>query len=315
VELRVAIVGCGRMGRERAAAATKLGAKVVTAVDSDPGAAEQLARLLPDCATAADASELDWPSLDAVFVCTPPFARGSVELAAVAAAVPVFMEKPVGLSRDQCLPLAAALERTPCLTAVGYMNRYRESVAAARRLLTDRTVLGVSCSWVTGPYGVSWWSEESLSGGCVNEQTTHLVDMTRYLVGEVAEVQAMASFSAGPPSTVEAASFNLRLTTGQLCSMLYSCQADTKMVDFQVFTDKGTVRLEGWDFQLVGGGIAVDADRSQIFLREVSAFFRAVTAGRNGSILCDFRDALRTQQVVDALRGSLQKGTVERVPA
>jgi myo-inositol 2-dehydrogenase / D-chiro-inositol 1-dehydrogenase len=311
MRLRVGIVGCGRMGRERAAAATALGAKIVAAVDADAGAAQRLAADFRACGVAEDADDLAWRSLDAVFVCTPPSARGTVELAAIAERVPLFIEKPVGLSREQCLPVEAALEGRPCINAVGYMNRYRRSVEAARRRLATRTILGVSCNWVSAPYRVPWWNT---SGGGINDLTTHLVDMARYLVGEIDHVQGIASSSPDRETTVEAASFNLRFATGQPCSMLYSCRAASKMVDFRVFTSDGTVHLRGWDFRLVGGGMRPDVDRSAIFRREVAAFFDAVRSGRDVPIRCDFSDALRTQAVVDALRRSLQSGGAEPVP-
>src|SRR4051812_15358679 len=122
--LRVGIVGAGRMGRERARAAKLLGAEVVAVCDPDLERATALAsdvhaEVLPDTA------HLDMSELDVLFECTPPAARGGVQEKAIAAGVALFVEKPIGLDAQQCLPLLELLDKRPVVNAAGYMNRYR----------------------------------------------------------------------------------------------------------------------------------------------------------------------------------------------
>jgi myo-inositol 2-dehydrogenase / D-chiro-inositol 1-dehydrogenase len=312
-ELRVAIVGCGRMGRERATAATQLGARVVEVCDTNSEMARDLAATLPECRALQNVWSLSWHALDAVFVCTPPYTRGPVECAAIARDVPVFMEKPVGLSVAQCLPIQAALQVHPVLTAVGYMNRYRESVQRARQAIAKKTILGVACHWVGGVYRVPWWREKKLSGGPLNEQATHLVDLARYLVGEITEVHGLMSPAEAPTEQVHTAGLHLRFAAGPLCAMLYSCMSDTKMISFQVFTPETKVQLEGWNFQLVEDGTnepmpLPDLRREAIFQQEVAAFLADVATHSRQNILCDFEDAMKTQGVVDALQRSIETG-------
>jgi len=312
-ELRVAIVGCGRMGRERATAATHVGARVVEVCDTDAQRAMELAAVLPGCCARQDAGALSWPELDAVFVCSPPYTRGPVECAAIEREVPVFMEKPVGLSAAHCLPIQTALERHPVLTAVGYMNRYRASVQRARQVLANQPILGVACHWVNGVYRVPWWRDKQLSGGPLNEQATHLIDLARYIVGEVTEVHGLMAPAQAPIEHVHSAGVHLRFAAGPLCSMLYSCMSQTKMINFQVFTSETRVYLEGWDFHLVEDGTnepppLPDRTREAIFAHEVAAFLKDVAAHSRRHILCDFTDAMKTQSVVDALQRSIETG-------
>src|SRR5213593_3604347 len=131
--LRLAIVGAGRMGRERARAATSLGARVVTVCDPDFQRARDLAFEL-QAAALREPEQIAWGALDALFVCTPPGARGRAETLAIDAAVPLFVEKPVGVCAEQLLPVLRGLEARRVVSAVGYMNRYRDSVLRARRL-------------------------------------------------------------------------------------------------------------------------------------------------------------------------------------
>src|SRR5207245_9417669 len=101
--LRIAIVGCGRMGLQHARTASHLGHRITVACDVDLARATALASAYPGCQAITDPAAIRWAGVDAGFVCTPPFARGPVELFAARARVPLFLEKPVGLSAAQCL--------------------------------------------------------------------------------------------------------------------------------------------------------------------------------------------------------------------
>lgn len=311
----VAIVGCGRMGRQRARAALGLGARVVALHDEDVARADELAALAPGSTVVKDWRDLDFAALDAVFVCTPPHARGPVELAALDAGVPVFVEKPLALSAPHTDALHDVLRRTSVITAVGYMNRYRPSVVRARDALHGRAVLGMSASWAGGRYAVPRWADDARSGGPINEQATHLVDLARYLVGDIREVHAIADERGGPAATTEAIAVTLRFASGGLGSLFYSCQAPQKWINLQVFGESAHVFLDGWDFRLRqdDGRLFPDvpADRDEIFTIEVAAFFDALRTGSRDSIRSDVLDAIETQRAVDAIRRSLVSHRIE----
>ena len=85
--LRIAIVGCGRMGLQHARSASQLGHRIRVACDVDVARASALASEHPGCEVVTDAANVRWDEVDAAFVCTPPFARGPVELFAAQAGV------------------------------------------------------------------------------------------------------------------------------------------------------------------------------------------------------------------------------------
>lgn len=316
---RVAVVGCGRMGLLRMEGALRHGASVVAAYDDNADTAAALAARAPGCRVLSDPGELDWDGLDAVFVCTPPVARGPVETRAAQEGRAVFVEKPVGLGASQLESFRRAAADGGVLTAVGYMNRYRESVRGAREALRGATVLGAAGNWVNASYAVPWWGQRELSGGPVNEQATHLVDLARYLVGEVRQVQAVVTEHPDRPGMAGSAAVTLQFDDGVLGSLLYSCRATVKEIGFRVFTVDGAVRLDGWDLaRLDGNGAAGSApapaaDRYQVFHDETAAFLTAVAGGPRDAVLCDLEDAVRTQHVVDAIHRAAASGRAEVV--
>ena len=300
--LRVAVIGSGRMGRERLRTARAWGAEIAGVYDIDPArAAAAGAPVL------SDPDDLQRSGCDAVFVCTPPNERSAYALAAIHAGAALFVEKPVGATSAAVQAITDALAMRPVLTAVGYMNRYRASVQLAARLLGGQQIIGAAGFWVCGTYAVPWWADPAASGGPHNEQATHLYDLCRVLAGEVDDVESLFHQPvAGAPL---AAATVVRFASGAIGTLFYSCQATAKDIGIRVFTAAGSIALSGWDLRLsentIDGARASEATPEDIFLIETSAFLDAVATGDASSIRCDWADALRTQRLVEAAAASL----------
>jgi myo-inositol 2-dehydrogenase / D-chiro-inositol 1-dehydrogenase len=174
-------------------------------------------------------------------------------------------------------------------------------------VLAGRRVLGIACHWNGRKYTVPWWLDKALSGGPLNEQATHLVDLARIIVGEIESVCALASPS---PQSDPALTFAIlfRFENGSVGTVLYSCQAKEKDIAFRVLTEEGVLELSGWDFQLTTNTIdeTFPADQKEdIFLKETQRFLSAVRRSDQGVVECDYAEANRTQSVVDAIQHSL----------
>ena len=308
---RIGIIGCGRAGREHARASTLLGARVALLCDPDISRARTLANEYSGSVVLEDFHNIDWSSIDAVFVCTPPGARGPAELAAFQAGIPVMLEKPVGLSAEGCRPLLKALQKKPVINSVGYMNRYRHSVISAQKLFENTELVGIVCNWIGGIYRVPWWLQRNASGGPFNEQGTHLVDLCRLFLGEVKEVFAMAGNSSVDEDIQETVVVALRFSNEKLATIFYSCRASEKHIQFQVFSTSHSVSLEGWDLRT---SAAITSSAEDIYLKEDAAFFNAISSDDQGAIKSSLEDAVRTQLVVDAIQRSVISQKPEQVP-
>jgi myo-inositol 2-dehydrogenase/D-chiro-inositol 1-dehydrogenase len=305
--LRVGIIGCGRMGKERARCVSALGATVAFIHDVERSRADELARAYPGCAVATDTSEVVCARPDALFVCTPPSARGFVEMEAIALGVPFFVEKPIGISAQNVAPVRDALRKASLIHAVGYMNRVRLSVEHARRILHNRQILAISGYWVGRKYLVPWWLRSSDSGGPVNEQATHLIDLSRFLGGNIVGVSFTTGSILEKSDSQLSAAFLLAFESGALGSLFYSCEAKDKQIALRVITPEGGLDLTGWDLRLtsntIDGSGVCDAPED-IFLSETGRFLAAVASKNVENISCTFEDAWQTQLVVDRLRSA-----------
>ena len=297
-QLRVGIVGCGRMGRERARCSEASGAQVAAVFDIEPERSS-------DLASKYGAESLNRPEdffgrgLDAIFVCTAPGARGPAEGDCIHAGLPFYVEKPIGISLERSRDTLARLQQSPVLNGVGYMNRYRRSIALAKEVLKTTEAIGFSAYWVCKRYGVPWWESEIDSGGPHNEQATHLFDLCRYLLGDIERVQSSFRENSQVSSLLEC-------RRGVLGTAFYSCDGNEKNIGLRIFTRHGSLTLSGWNFCLAENTVdgRLVEENEDIFLVETASFLEAVQSGHTGLVKSDFFDAAQTQAVMDAVRES-----------
>ena len=254
-----------------------------------------------------------WAEIDLIFVCTPPTSRGLLEEQAVANDVPFFVEKPIALHSSQLENLRSALATRPVVNAVGYMNRYRASVQRLKTSIEADRTIAMSAQWTNSTYKVPWWGDKRSSGGPVNEQATHFVDLARFLFGEIAAVSALTQPHYEHRDLVGTAAINLQFANGLVGSMLYSCQAEYKSIAFRAQTMNDEHLLEGWELA-DRNERHHSGNKNEIFEIETNAFVDAVL-GEQDKVLSDVADAIHTQVVMDSIAEAISSGEVVLVPS
>jgi predicted dehydrogenase len=189
--MRLAIVGAGAVGRKRVAAARACGFPVVAVADADPARAAELASVAGARACSWREAVADGDA-DAVIVATSHDALAEVALAAVTAGRNLLLEKPAARSAAELRPLLQAARERGRVVRVGYNHRFHPALAKARALVAD----GVAgpLMYVRGRYGhggrpgmeAEWRCRPELSGGGeLIDQGSHLIDLTRWFLGDV----------------------------------------------------------------------------------------------------------------------------------
>jgi len=225
--LRTAILGCGRFARRHAAILSGLDQVEVVgfcdtvrdnAVAYNQSYAGGQAQVYDDYARMfADLR------LDLVYICLPPYAHEREVELACRHGVHFLIEKPIALSLELAERMAAAVAASGVKTQVGFMYRHGAATQHLKQALTDNPpargafmTLSYSCNALHRP----WWRDRSKSGGQLVEQAIHLLDLTRYFLGEPAEVfatQANLFHRDVPDYTVEDASATvIRFRSGSL---------------------------------------------------------------------------------------------------
>jgi len=258
----------------------------------------------------------DSEKLDAVYICLPPFAHGDQELEAVRRGLPIFVEKPVATTVQKAEEILAAIQKEGVVNAVGYHWRSMDITARAREHLEGQAVGFALGSWTGGMPGVSWWRVLAESGGQMVEQTTHIFDLARYLLGEAKSVHALArtGLMKGVENyTVHDASVtNILFASGAVASITSACMLNTGgYVGLDLYLKEQVLRLDSRNLTVEKPtGKEVFYLGNNPTLEEDTAFIRAVQSGDPSGIRSPYSDAVKTLKLTLAATQSAIEGRV-----
>ena len=260
---------------------------------------------------------LDSENLTAMYVVVPTFAHYDAEILAAQQGVHMLLEKPVVPSMEKGLEILEAVQKSGVLTSVGYQQRYTGWAKQGREFLKDKTVaMALAYRWGGLP-GTPWWRVMAQSGGQIVEQTTHQIDLLRYLVGDVAEVHAY--YATRALNDVEnldipdVYALSLKFEKGAVGTLSSTCVLrngggsngiDIIMRDMRATVDGNGVTV------FPGGAAEVGEIRESEDIDEV--FMAAIRSGDGSGILSDFEDGLRSLDISLAANKSAETGQPER---
>lgn len=315
--LKIGIVGTGWFSDMHAKLLSGMeGVRIAAVCGSTLEKASRMAGQYGDAAAYARITDmLDGNRLDAVYVCVPPFAHGEIELALAERGIPFLVEKPLGTDTETPSAIMQAVLEKKLITSVGYHFRYMDGTARAQELLRDRTVgMGLGY-WMGSMPGVYWWRKMEGSGGQFVEQTTHIVDLIRYLLGEVDEVYA--AFASRFKHTQEdgvtvpdVGTATFRMKNGAVVSVSNTCMMPIgHTVGLHLYTDAGVLELSHSGLkELTESRTTEYKNRTNPYEAENKAFLHAVRTGDTSMIRSTYEDAFRTQEVTVAVNRSAAAG-------
>jgi predicted dehydrogenase len=193
---RVAVIGCGLIGRKRLQA-LPAGAEVVALVDLDLGRAEALAATLPATGAGLRVADsipagLGGVQADVAIVATVHSALGPSTLAALEAGCHVLVEKPGAHRLEDLLAVRDTARAAGKVVKVGFNHRFHSSLLRAHDIASQKPYGDLM--HIRGRYGhggrpgyeKEWRARREASGGGeLVDQGIHLIDLTRYIAGDV----------------------------------------------------------------------------------------------------------------------------------
>lgn len=299
MDVRVALVGSGRMGAFHGASLARRipGARLAAVADPAPGTAERLAAELGAPASYTDPAEaFASPDVDAVVIAAPARFHSDLVVAAAAAGKPVFCEKPVGLALADVDRAIDAARAAGVVLQVGFNRRFAADWRAARALLDDGTLgtprLLRSVTRDPGGFDPSRIAPDTI----FNETLIHDFDTLRFLNpgADAVEVHAFADALVEPEwrdrGLLDTAVVTVRFDNGAV-GVAEACFEAAYGYDVrgEVFGSAGMATLgDGRRTGLVLSGAAgrvVDTVRSDqellpdAYVAELAAFVEAVRSG------------------------------------
>ncbi len=262
----------------------------------------------------ADYKEMfDKVDMDALYVCTPPFAHGEQERIACHKGIPMFIEKPIGVTWEQSVIINEMIKQTNLITSVGYHWRYGADAQTALKLLKDEIVLGSLGYWMGGMPGVSWWRVRAESGGQHVEQTTHIFDLCRFIVGSNAVLVHGVANSGGMTDVEnydvdDISMVNIEFENGVIANIASACaMKGFGRVKWEVFCPGLVLTLGGGELSVNRGGETEEVEAEPTLNRD-RVFIDAVKSGDGSKILSPYSDALETHKITMAASKSFKTG-------
>ena len=227
--VKFAIIGCGLIGKKRAACLPPDSLAVVC--DLDRARAESLAATVPGCRAVTDPAEIfQSDDVDAVIISAVNSALSSLTGDAIRGGKHVLVEKPVAfLAAEAEALLALAQEKRVCVRA-GYNHRFHPAFQKAREIV-DSGALG-PLMFLRGRYGHGgrvgydreWRADPKLSGGGeLIDQGVHLIDLARWFLGDFTFIDGFAKTYFWDMPVDDNAFLNLRTAQDQTAWLHVSC--------------------------------------------------------------------------------------------
>ena len=290
------------------------GVELVAFCDVVQEKAEQAAEKYDGQAYTDIQAMLSQGGLDAIYISIPPFAHGAPERAVIEAGLPMFVEKPVHMDAAEARQIAAQVESKGLITAAGYQERYLDIIDKAKELLETRRVGFFMAYWMGGMPG-KWWRDKSKSGGQVHEQTTHEIDMARYLFGEAKRVYAVQRTGLVPDADYdveEGSAVSIEFESGVFGVVFSACviKAGMRRSGVDIWCEDGSIEYrlrralvhstaDGTQTWEAGNNCTIEMDRT---------FVEAVRSGDGSKIRSTYPDAVKTAELSIAANESMATG-------
>src|SRR5438067_742124 len=226
--LRFGLFGAGRIGRGHAASLAAH-PRTELAVVHDPVevAAHEIAALYGATPTGDAGAILGDPGIDAVIIASPTPTHLDLRTACAQAGKAVLCEKPIDLDLarvDACWEDIKGLNAT---VMVGFNRRFDPTFAEMQERVAGGEIGRLEQLLITSrdpaPAPAAYIAS---SGGLFRDMTIHDLDMARFFLGEVVEVQAFGANLIEPyiaeAGDVDSAVVSMRGADGELCQITNS---------------------------------------------------------------------------------------------
>ncbi len=284
---------------------------------------------------------LEKETLDCCYISIPPYQHGEPEIDVIHLGLPFFVEKPLALTEGLTEDIAERIANRGIGTCVGYQIRYLDIIDQAKEMLSDAFIIAVQGHYVCGAIG-GWYTRMALSGGQITEQATHMLDLMRFLLGDVEWVAAskrqgavvsadsLDATALGAGSSTSAAAgldrhdYNIwdattllmQFVSGVPATFICSCQVNYMFeVLLDIFTTDFRLKIDYDKMEVirkVEGELKREVIQADTSPKADATFVNAVATGDFSQVRSGYADAVKSLRVSLAAMKAAQTGEVVR---
>jgi predicted dehydrogenase len=158
------------------------------------------------------------PQIDIIDICAPNNSHAEIAIAAARAGKAILCEKPLARTVPEAERMVAAVKRARVVNMLCHNYRRLSAIALAKQMIA-RGEIGSRIYHFRARYAQDWIADEKFplvwrlqkriaGSGALGDIGAHVIDLARYLVGEIATVSAVSeTFVKRRPRTKNARTF------------------------------------------------------------------------------------------------------------
>lgn len=227
--LKWGFIGCGEVTEKKSGPAFNLveGSEVVAVMSRNKDKARSYAERHHVKKWYTDAQELiDDPEVNAIYIATPPSSHATFAILSMRAGKPVYVEKPMAASYDDCTRINRVSEQTGVPCYVAYYRRYLPYFKKVKEIIRNKTIGDImnvqvrfSCPLRNLDYSATaslpWRLQPDIAGGgYFYDLAPHQLDLLQDLFGVIIEAEGMCANRAGLYSAEDSVSACFRFENG-----------------------------------------------------------------------------------------------------
>jgi predicted dehydrogenase len=316
--LRIGLVGAGGIAQSYAQALERSKhATLVGVADLRPEAGRTLAEAF-GCPSFESHEALERAvHPDAVVVCTPPISHAPICVYFLERKIHVLCEKPLAIESVSARRMTAAAEKAGVKFTMASKFRYCDDVVRAKAIVSSgilgEIVLFENAFTSRVDMTARWNSKPEISGGGVLiDNGTHSVDLIRYFLGPITDVQCVEGKRSQGLDVEETVRIFARSAGGVLGTIDLSWSINKELDSYiNIFGSHGSISV-GWreskyrqssgrDWIVFGKGY----DKLQAFTAQIDNFAGAIRGV--DVLLITAEDALASVEVIEAAYADLRR--------
>jgi len=316
--LRFGIVGAGAIAPSYVQAlAGSSRARLTAVADIRADAARVLAQKASCQAFSAYQVMAEKAGLDAVIICTPPATHPEITAYFLDRKIHVLCEKPLCIDSESARRMVDHAKRMGVKLTMGAKFRYVEDVIRAKSIVSSgilgEIILFENAFTSRVDMSKRWNSDPRISGGGVLiDNGSHSVDIMRYFLGPLAEVQVVEGKRVQVLPVEDTVRIFVRSTSGVMGSIDLSWSINKDLDSYvNIYGSRGTISV-GWkesrfrqssspDWIVFGKGY----NKVQAFRSQIDNFCKAIRGEE--ALLITAEDALASVEVIEAAYAALRQ--------
>ena len=263
--LKWGFVGCGDVTERKSGPAFSMveGSKVVAVMSRSAEKARSYAENHGVHRWYTDAQALiDDPEVNAVYIATPPSSHATYAIMAMKAGKPVYVEKPLAASYDDCARVNRISEQTGVPCFVAYYRRYLPYFQRVKDIIDQGAIgriINVQVRFAVPPRELDYAHPDSLpwrlqpdiaGGGYFYDLAPHQLDLLQLFFGVIIEARGICANRGGLYSAEDSVSAVFKFESGlpgsgSWCFVAHESAREDRI---QIIGNSGSVSFSVFDY-------------------------------------------------------------------